>query len=105
MLEEKTNIFDIDGYVCMNQLPSPSQHYQGLSWKILFSAMLPPDAEVGKLKNDLELTAMGPWGRYILSVPWFHHLYDKDDNFCLIYHAGLLGPSVATMFSETTLKP
>ena len=89
----------------MNQFPSPSQHYQGPSWKILLSATLPPDAEVGKLKNDLELTAMGPWGRHIISMPRFHHLYDKDDNFCLIYHARLLGASVATVFSETTLKP
>lgn len=89
----------------MHEPTSPSQHYQGPSRKTLLSAMLPPDAKVGKLKNDLELTAMGPWGIHILSVPRFHHLYDKDDNFCLIYHAGLLGPSVATMFSETTLKP
>lgn len=92
--------------LCLHEPTSlPFQHYQGPSWKSLLSATLPSDAEVGKLKNDLELTAMGPWGRHILSMPRFHHLYDKDDNFCLIYHARLLGPSVATMFSETTLKP
>lgn len=92
-------------HVCMNDFPSSSPNYQGPSWKILLSAMLPHNPEVGKLKNELELIVMGPWGRHILSVPRFHHLYDKDYNFCPIYHTEPLGPSTSTMFSETTLEP